>query len=76
MGELDIDVYYGGFTRSVEAKRSAGELRVFSLGYIDHRTQVPKTDNRPQAMRAADHQKIAIATYGADYLNVFNTATQ
>jgi hypothetical protein len=76
MGELDIDVYYGAFTRSVEAKRSAGELRVFGLGYIDHRTQVLKTDNRPQTTRAVDREKIEIATYGADYLHVFNTATQ
>jgi hypothetical protein len=74
MGELDIDVYYGAFTRPVEAKHSAGELRVFSLGYVDHRTLVSITDNRPQATRAVDHGKIEIATYGADYLHVFNTA--
>jgi hypothetical protein len=74
MGELDIEVYYGAFTRPVEAKHGAGELRVFSLGYVDHRTLVLKTDNRPQATRVADHGKIEIATYGADYLHVFNTA--
>jgi len=74
MGELDIDVYYGAFTIPVETKRAAGKLRVFALGYFDHRTLVLKTDNRPQAMRAADHGKIEIATYGADYLHVFNAA--
>jgi alginate export protein len=37
---------------------------------------VLKTDNRPQATRAADYEKIEIATYGADYLHVFNAATQ
>ncbi len=73
MGELDVDVYYGAFTRALETKHSAGELRVFSLGYVDHRTRVLKTDNRPQATRSADHGKIEIATYGADYLHVFNT---
>ena len=74
MGDLDIDVFYGAFTRPVETKHSAGELRVFSLGYVDHRTLVVKTDNRPQTMRAVDHGKIEIATFGADYLHVFNTA--
>jgi len=75
MGELDIDVYYGAFTLPVESKHSAGELRVFSLGYIDHRTLVLKTDNRPLPARLADHGRIEIGTYGADYIHVFNTAS-
>ena len=33
-----------------------------------------KTDNRPTAVRAADLGKIEIATWGADYVHVFNTA--
>ena len=74
MGELDIDTYYGAYTRSVATSHSAGELRVFALGYIDHRTTVLKTDNRPQAVRAADIGKIEIATYGADYAHVLHTA--
>ena len=73
MGELDVDTYYGEYTRSVATKQSAGELRVFALGYVDHRTLVLKTDNRPQAVRAADAGRIEIATYGADYAHVFNT---
>src|SRR5712692_2335854 len=73
-GELDIEAYYGAFTMPVQAKHSVGELRVFGLGYIDHRTLVLKTDNRPQTARAVDHGKVEIATYGADYLHVFNTA--
>jgi hypothetical protein len=72
-GELDVDVYYGAFTVPVKMEHSAGELRFFGLGYIDHRTLVLKIDNRPQAARAADHARIEIATYGADYLHVFNT---
>jgi len=75
MDELDVDAYYGAYTRQVKTSHSAGELRVFALGYIDHRTLVLKTDNRPQAVRAADYGKIEIATYGADYAHVFNTAT-
>lgn len=74
MGELDIDIYYGAFNLPVESKHTTGDLRIFSLGYIDHRTLVLKTDNRPLASRAADHGRIEIGTYGADYLHVFNTA--
>ncbi len=74
MDELDVDTYYGAYTRSVTTSNSAGELRVFGLGYIDHRTLVLKTDNRPTAVRAADLGKIEIATWGADYVHVFNTA--
>lgn len=73
MDELDIDTYYGSYTRSVTTGQSAGELRVFALGYIDHRTLVLKTDNRPAPIRAADTGKIEIATWGADYAHVFNT---
>jgi hypothetical protein len=72
MDELDIDTYYGAYTRSVTSARSAGELRVFALGYIDHRTLVLKTDNRSAPLRAADLGKIEIATWGADYAHVFN----
>lgn len=74
MGELDVDLYYGALTVPVQAAHGAGELRVFGVGYIDHRSRVLKTDNRPQAARAADHGLIEIGTYGADYIHVFNTA--
>jgi len=74
MDELDVDTYYGAYTRSVTTTQSAGELRMFALGYIDHRTTVLKTDNRPASVRAADLGKIEIATWGADYTHVFNTA--
>jgi len=75
MGELDIDTYYGAYTRSVRSTKSPGELRVFALGYIDHRTTVLKTDNRPQSVRAADLGEIEIATYGADYAQVLHAST-
>ena len=73
MDELNVDIYSGAYTRSVTTQRSAGELRVFALGYIDHRTLVLKTDNRPAPIRTADVGKIEIATWGADYAHVFNT---
>jgi Alginate export len=75
MGELDIEVYYGAFNLPVESEHSAGDLRVFSIGYIDHRTSVLKSDNRPLVARSADRNKIEIGTYGADYLHVFDTAS-
>jgi len=75
MGELDIDTYYGAFTVPVATDHGAGQLRVFGLGYIDHRTLTLKTDNRPASARSADLDKIEIATYGADYVHVFNTST-
>jgi hypothetical protein len=73
MDELNVDTYYGAYTRQVGTRQSAGELRVFAIGYIDHRTLVLKTDNRPASVRAADLGKIEIATYGADYVHVLNT---
>jgi hypothetical protein len=72
MDELDVDSYYGAYTRSVTSSQNAGQLRVFALGYIDHRTLVLKTDNRPAPLRASDLGKIEIATWGADYAHVFN----
>jgi hypothetical protein len=72
--ELDVDTYYGAYTRTIGTKQSAGELRVFALGYIDHRTLVLKTDNRPTAAKAADLDKIEIATWGGHYAHVFNTS--
>ncbi|MFZ0805706.1 MAG: alginate export family protein [Candidatus Sulfotelmatobacter sp.] len=74
MGELDVDTYYGALTVPVSTPHGAGELRVFGLGYIDHRTLTLKTDNRPASVRSGDTDKIEIATYGANYVHVFNTS--
>jgi hypothetical protein len=56
----------------IGTKQNAGVLRVFAMGYVDHRTRVLKTDNRPQAIRATDLGRIEIATYGLDYAHVYN----
>ena len=40
MDELDVDMYSGTYTRSISTKQNSGELRVFAMGYIDHRTLV------------------------------------
>jgi hypothetical protein len=71
MDELDVDVYSGTFTRSVNSRRNVASFRVFAIGYIDHRTLVLKTDNRPSSIRSGDHDRIEIATYGMDYVHVY-----
>ncbi len=73
MGELQIDTYYGAFTAPVETSFGSGLLHVFGLGYIDHRAHILKTDNRSATARSTDFDKIEIGTYGADYVQVFNT---
>lgn len=73
MNELAIETYYGAYNRMVKTTHGAGALRVFGLGYIDNRTSVAKTDNRATAAIAADHNKVEIATWGADYAHVFDT---
>ncbi len=72
INELDVDVYAGTYTRAVDSGRSSGELRVFGIGYIDHRRLVLKADNRPSPLRSADHGKIEIATYGLDYAHIYD----
>jgi Alginate export len=73
-GSLDVDLYYGAWTVPVASPKGGGDLRLFALGYVDHRTLVLKTDNRPSAVRAADHDQIRIATFGGNYAQVINTA--
>jgi hypothetical protein len=73
MGELDIDLFYGAYTIPVKGSKFSGQFRLFSLGYIDERSSVLKTDNRSAALRSADRDHIRIGTYGADYAHVFHT---
>lgn len=75
MGELDVGFLYGSYTVPISGKSSDSELRIFGIGYDDSRGTVLKTDNRPMAARQADNQRILLGTYGADYLQVFNTST-
>jgi hypothetical protein len=73
MEELNIDLFYCVFTMPVSHSHGAAELIFFGIGYLDQRNNVLKTDNRPAAVRAADHGAIQIGTYGAHYLQVFDT---
>jgi hypothetical protein len=72
MDELHVNLFYGSLTVPVSSRRRAGRLRVFGIGYGDHRT-VLKTDNRPAVIRAADREHVNIGTFGADYAQVLHT---
>lgn len=71
--ELDTDIFYGSYTRSV-GKKQPGEWRLFLLGYHDGRN-ILKTDNRPQAVRAADQRNIRITSVGGHYIQTLNAGT-
>jgi len=66
MGELNVDVLYGSYTRELQTTRTASELRVCALGYHDGRG-VLKVDNRPLVERQLDAQNIRIGTFGVNY---------
>jgi hypothetical protein len=72
-GELNINVFYGALTGQVGGKDSAGEWRIFGLGYQDLRDGVLKTDNRPAPVRTADTAHINIGTFGGHYIHTIET---
>ena len=64
--ELNVDIQYLAFTKSDWKDHFL--WRVFGIGYHDGRTGITKTDNRPLAVRQADHRNIRLGTYGADFM--------
>ncbi len=62
--ELNVDTQYLAFTRSAAHGRVIA--RAFGIGYHDGRTGITKSDNRPLAVREADHRNIRLGTYGGD----------
>ena len=72
-GELNINLFYGALTGQAGGKQSAGEWRIFGLGYQDFRDGVPKTDNRPAPVRTADTAHIHIGTFGGHYIHTVET---
>ena len=62
--ELNVDVQYLALTHS--QARQHVLWRAFAIGYHDGRTGITKTDNRPLAVRSADHANIRIGTYGGN----------
>ncbi|MBL8187818.1 MAG: alginate export family protein [Acidobacteria bacterium] len=69
--QLDVDFYYGSFNKGFKTKTSESDFRAFALHYHDGR-RVLKTDNRPQAVRAADTENIRVNTLGGHYIGVTN----
>jgi hypothetical protein len=67
-GELNVNVFYGAFTRQATIAGSAAEWRLFGLGYHDYRDDVVKTDNRSLAARRADTSHLKVGTFGGHYL--------
>ena len=72
MGELDIDLLYGAYTRVFTASDYFMRFRAFGIGYFDLRESVLKTDNRPLPARTADRSDIRIGSYGTELLQVFD----
>jgi hypothetical protein len=70
--ELDIDFYYGAFTRPLKFKSGEGEYRLFTMHYHDGR-RVLKTDNRAAAIRSADLDKIRVTTVGGHFIGAYKT---
>jgi len=69
--EIDVDFYYGAFTRQLPGKPARGEWRAFVLHYHDGRRAL-KTDNRPQAARAADTRNLRLTTIGGHAIGAFD----
>ena len=62
--ELNVDTQYLAYSRI--AAQGHVLARAFAIGYHDGRTGITKTDNRPLAVRQADHKNIRLGTYGGD----------
>jgi Alginate export len=71
-GWVDTPVTYVSVTKQAEFGSSHAEWRAFGIFYYDDRN-VLKTDNRPAPVRAADHDAIAIGTYGGHYIMATST---
>ena len=65
--ELDVDFWYGAYTKPLPGKRFESEFRLFTLHYHDGRPAL-KTDNRTEASRLADTRNIRINTIGGHYI--------
>lgn len=64
--ELNVDLQYVAFSKYNFSNHLL--WRTFVVDYHDGRTGITKTDNRPLAVRQADHKNIRVGTYGADLL--------
>jgi hypothetical protein len=64
--ELNVDTQYLAFTDVAAHGRVI--VRGFGIGYHDGRTGITKSDDRPAAVRAADHHNIRLGTYGGNII--------
>ncbi len=71
--ELDVDFWYGAFTKPLRAARVESEFRLFGLHYHDGRGAL-KTDNRAAAARRADAENIRVNTVGGHYIAAVRTS--
>lgn len=71
-GWNDVAFSYAAATRQLHTNSTASEFRLFAIYYDDFRP-VTKTDNRPAAVRAADHANIRMWTLGGHYVNALTT---
>ena len=70
--ELDVDFWYGAYTRPLHAKNVESEFRLFGLHYHDGRGAL-KTDNRTAAARRTDADNIRVNTVGGHYIAAVRT---
>lgn len=70
--ELDVDFWYGAYTKPLHSKRVESEFRLFGLHYHDGRGTL-KTDNRPAAARRIDAENIRVNTVGGHYIAAVRT---
>jgi Alginate export len=73
MKELDVDIWYGAYTKPVTSKKMASEFRLLALHYHDGRGAL-KTDNRTLALRNADRENIRLTTIGGNYVGALKTS--
>lgn len=70
--QMDVDFYYGAFTKPLSTKKSQSEFRAFALHYHDGRGAV-KTDNRTLTVRQADGANVRLTTVGGHYIAALKT---
>lgn len=70
--ELDVDFWYGAYTRPVTTRNISSEFRLLALHYHDGRGAL-KTSNRAAALSRADAENIRLTTVGGNYVAALKT---
>jgi len=71
--ELDVDFWYGAYTKPLASERVQSEFRLFGLHYHDGRGAL-KTDNRTTPARRLDAENIRVNTVGGHYVAAAKTS--